>query len=224
MRQTTYPAHEQLLFGCGLAMLAGALDAYSYLEHGAVFAGLQTGNLILLGVSLGHFQLSTVGRYLASLLAFVVGTLVVRWLQRILEKSRANAQLIVLGYMLVLLLAVLGLHNLPSYVLVALLSLIAAAELQEFRQVKGRPFTPLMTGDSRHIFTAVGTGLRDRSRETRATASDTGILTLSFTGGALLVAAGTTVMADYAILLPILLVVALLIWLYQQTHRRKWKH
>src|SRR5699024_2087056 len=106
LRQTTYPVYEQLLFGCGLTMVAGALDAYAYLEHGAVFAGLQTGNLVLLGVSLGHFQLATVGRYLAALVAFVVGVLIVRVLQHLLERSRVSSQLVVLGYMLGLLLIV----------------------------------------------------------------------------------------------------------------------
>ncbi|NLR09665.1 MULTISPECIES: YoaK family protein [Lactobacillaceae] len=225
MRQITYPAHEQLLFGCGLTMVAGALDAYAYLEHGAVFAGLQTGNLLLLGVSLGHFQLSAVGRYLTALLAFVVGTLIVRGLQHFLEKSRISSQMVVLGYMLVLLLAVLLLNQLPSYLLVALLSLAAAAELQEFRQIKGRPFTPLMlTGTGRHTAASLYEGLRHRSRDARTQALDTGALFLSFVGGAMIVAALTAVMATYALLLPIGLLGALLTWLYQQTRRRKWKH
>ncbi|WP_407889141.1 YoaK family protein [Levilactobacillus sp. N40-8-2] len=226
MRQTTFPAHEQLLFGCGLTMVAGALDAYSYLEHGAVFAGLQTGNLILLGVSLGHFQLAVVGRYLASLLAFVVGTIIVRMVQHFLEKSRVSSQLVVLGYMLVLLMTALLLNNqLPSALVAALLSLAAAAELQEFRQIKGAPFTPLMmTGNVRNISESLYDGLRYRNREARTKALDTGALMLSFIGGALIVAAFTSFMAAYALLLPAALVVALLVWLYQQTRRRRWKH
>lgn len=46
--------HERLEFGMALAATAGGLDAYTYLVHGEVFAGLQTGNFILLGVHLGQ--------------------------------------------------------------------------------------------------------------------------------------------------------------------------
>ena len=219
MRQTTYPVYEQLLFGCGLTMVAGALDAYAYLEHGAVFAGLQTGNLVLLGVSLGHFQLATVGRYLAALVAFVVGVLIVRVLQHLLERSRVSSQLVVLGYMLGLLLIVFFLNdNLSSPIAVALLSLVAAAELQEFRQTKGVPL--MITGNVRELFNALST--RDRNARTKAW--DAGALLLSFIAGAMIVAAFTSFMAAYTLILPIGLVVALLVWLYRQTRRRRWKH
>lgn len=45
---------ESTVFGALLTMAAGCIDAHSYLLHGQVFAGLQTGNLILLGVRLGQ--------------------------------------------------------------------------------------------------------------------------------------------------------------------------
>lgn len=51
-------AHERLEFGMALAATAGGLDAYTYLVHGEVFAGLQTGNFILLG---GSFRPRTFG-------------------------------------------------------------------------------------------------------------------------------------------------------------------
>ena len=56
MQTTTYPIHERLLIGTLLTAAAGSFDAYTYLLHGEVFAGLQTGNVILLGVHLGQGQ------------------------------------------------------------------------------------------------------------------------------------------------------------------------
>lgn len=47
------PTYEKTFFGALLTMAAGGIDAYSYIFHGQVFAGLQTGNMILLGVNLG---------------------------------------------------------------------------------------------------------------------------------------------------------------------------
>ncbi|WP_434976965.1 DUF1275 family protein [Latilactobacillus sakei] len=39
---------DKILYG-GLLAAAGGFDSYTFLVHGQVFAGLQTGNLILLG-------------------------------------------------------------------------------------------------------------------------------------------------------------------------------
>ena len=52
----TRPDYTTLLPGALLAATAGSLDGYTFLHQGAVFAGLQTGNLILLGVHLGGGQ------------------------------------------------------------------------------------------------------------------------------------------------------------------------
>ncbi|WP_367295641.1 YoaK family protein [Levilactobacillus yonginensis] len=226
MRETAFPAHEQLIFGCGLTMVAGGLDAYSYLVHGQVFAGLQTGNLILLGTSLSHLQFTAGGRYLASLLAFALGSVIVRVLQHILDKRRVNRQLVVLSYMLVLLGAVLFLgQRLPGFLVAALLSLAAAAELQEFRQIKGAPFTPLMmTGNVRRLSESAYDGVRYRDKAARGRALDTATLMLSFIAGAFLVGLFTKTLGNWALLIPVLIVLGLTIWLYEQTRQRKWKH
>ena len=72
-------AHERLEFGMALAATAGGLDAYTYLVHGEVFAGLQTGNFILLGVHLGQGHLDALIHYLVPDFSFcgrrIVGTL-----------------------------------------------------------------------------------------------------------------------------------------------------
>ena len=48
---------EALPLGLLLALTGGILDAYTYLNRGAVFATAETGNLVLLGVNLamGHW-------------------------------------------------------------------------------------------------------------------------------------------------------------------------
>ena len=81
MQTTTYPIHERLLIGTLLTAAAGSFDAYTYLLHGEVFAGLQTGNVILLGVHLGQGQWYTAIRYLVPILAFMFGTMAARALQ-----------------------------------------------------------------------------------------------------------------------------------------------
>lgn len=51
MKQTKQMS-ETLLVGSLLAMVGGFLDVYTYLTRGGVFANAQTGNIVLLGITL----------------------------------------------------------------------------------------------------------------------------------------------------------------------------
>ncbi|GEP21872.1 hypothetical protein FC71_GL000529 [Latilactobacillus sakei subsp. carnosus DSM 15831] len=48
---------DKVLYG-GLLAAAGGFDSYTFLVYGQVFAGLQTGNLILLGTHIGQMKWS----------------------------------------------------------------------------------------------------------------------------------------------------------------------
>jgi len=207
-------------------MVAGALDAYSYLEHGEVFAGLQTGNLILLGINLGKLQVAVVGRYLTAMIAFMVGTMLIRGLQHFLEKKRGNLQATVLWIELVLLVCVaITTSILPDIAITALLSLTAAAELQGFRKLKGTPFTPLMmTGNFRTIAESLFDGVRYRDQAARTKATDTLTVMGSFALGAAIVGLLSKTLRGFTVVIPMIILVALIVWLRQQTQQRRWKH
>jgi len=207
-------------------MVAGALDAYSYLEHGEVFAGLQTGNLILLGINLGKLQVAVVGRYLTAMIAFMVGTMLIRGLQHFLEKKRGNLQATVLWIELVLLVCVaITTSILPDIAITALLSLTAAAELQGFRKLKGTPFTPLMmTGNFRTIAESLFDGVRYRDQAARTKATDTLTVMGSFALGAAIVGLLSKTLQGFTVVIPMIILVALIVWLRQQTQQRRWKH
>lgn len=177
--------HERLEFGMALAATAGGLDAYTYLVHGEVFAGLQTGNFILLGVHLGQGHWGALPRYLIPILAFALGALAARYLQTKISK---NQQLWFLAFEIILLLIV-GLFSahLPNLLANALLSITAAAQLQEFQRLKGKPFTSLMmTGNLRNLSTNFFEGYIQQDSAKRMAFRDTSIILLSFMLGALL--------------------------------------
>ena len=56
-----------------LAAASGATDAIGYLGLGHVFTSAMTGNLVLLGISLGHRNGLRAGRVLVSLVCFMAG-------------------------------------------------------------------------------------------------------------------------------------------------------
>ncbi len=185
-----YPIHERLLVGSLLAMAAGGLDAYTYLEHGEVFAGLQTGNFILLGIHLTKDGLSRSLHYLVPIAAFALGTILIRILQQGFEKNESlkNRQLFVLGWEILLIwLTALVAPVVPDMLASAMVSLAAAAQLQEFRKLKGGPFTSLMmTGNLRTLAESYWNALSGGNRGALKKGNDTLAIVVAFVFGAAL--------------------------------------
>ncbi|MCI1832168.1 MAG: DUF1275 domain-containing protein [Bifidobacterium sp.] len=183
---------EKTAFGALLTMAAGGIDAYSYLAHGSVFSGLQTGNLILLGISIGRMQWMQTVRYLVSVAAFAAGTIAVRLIQKtdFFEKRTVVRQRCVLLYEMAILLVVATANDdMPSFATTILLSLVAAAELQEFRRLNNAPFTPLMmTGNVRTISESLHDWVRYGNLAARTRFARTCMVLAGFVCGAILVA------------------------------------
>ena len=62
--------------GALLAVAGGFTDAYSYLIRGGVFANAQTGNIVLMAVSLANKDFSRAVSYLIPILSFALGILI----------------------------------------------------------------------------------------------------------------------------------------------------
>lgn len=184
---------ETVYFASLLTGAAGGLDAYSYLLHGEVFAGLQTGNIILLGLHLSEFDILGSLKYIIAIISFVLGTMIIRYIQ---EKFTGNdgsdnkrKRFVMLYEISLLVIAVILGNWLPNYLTTAILSVAAAAELQEFRKMRNGPFTPLMmTGNLRTISEAIyesvvlNNGTAVRKMKDTATIMFTFILGASLTG------------------------------------------
>jgi hypothetical protein len=67
------PIHVRNGAAMALAATSGATDAIGYLTLGHVFTSAMTGNLVLLGISLGHRNGERAGRVLVSLVCFMFG-------------------------------------------------------------------------------------------------------------------------------------------------------
>ncbi|SHK05435.1 Uncharacterized membrane protein YoaK, UPF0700 family [Hespellia stercorisuis DSM 15480] len=64
---------ESIRLGVILAVSGGLMDAYSYIGRDQVFANAQTGNMLLLGISLAQKNWVDAVRYLFPVLAFTIG-------------------------------------------------------------------------------------------------------------------------------------------------------
>lgn len=190
MKDKEYPLHERLIIGVFLAAAAGGLDAYTYLFHGEVFAGLQTGNFILLGLNLGHGNFGALLRFIVPISAFFIGSVATRFLQHHLkdETSLRSRQKLVLVIEIILMLLTAFLSPYISDKLAsALLSFAAAAQLQEFRKLHAGPFTSLMmTGNLRTLGETSWDAFIHHDKNAKAKFNDTAIVILSFVTGATL--------------------------------------
>ncbi|WP_025083671.1 YoaK family protein [Latilactobacillus fuchuensis] len=198
---------DKLLYG-GLLAAAGGFDSYTYLVHGEVFAGLQTGNLILLGTHLGQMKWGVLLQHMTPVLAFMVGTILTRMLQHRFkaEDSINKRQRIVLGIEVLVLTIVAVISPYVSDLLSsALVSMIAAAQLQEFRQLKGTPFTSLMmTGNVRTLAESLYDGVSKKNPLAIAKAWEIFRIMVSFTLGAVVVGLMVAWLGEHTIIISAL--------------------
>lgn len=202
---------EGTIFGSLLTMAAGSIDAYSYLFHNHVFAGLQTGNIILLGINFGNYNWDNCLKYSISILAFFIGTLIIRILQRVIlpnEKANIRRNVILLYEIIALLIISIVSNVISNYWSTILLSFVAAAELQEFRRLNGGPFTPLMmTGNVRTLAETTFDFMILHDKIAKKRFINTAMIMITFAIGAAAIAFFKSLLNSYSIIVPAIILV-----------------
>jgi uncharacterized membrane protein YoaK (UPF0700 family) len=88
-------AMDSLSVAAIFAFTGGSLDAFLYLNHGHVFAGVMTGNAVLWGVSVANHSVGGPTHYALPLLAYVCGILLIAIFQRYVTEKPARYALCV---------------------------------------------------------------------------------------------------------------------------------
>src|SRR5689334_13791538 len=141
-------ARLSLATGSVLMIATGYVDAYTFLQHGHVFAQAMTGNLVL--IAIGAFEPSVVAfwRPLVAYGAFMAGVAVLwAWSRR---RDTPGPQLATLG-LLVAVLVVVGFvpAGTLSVAVTAVIALAAGMQIAAFRDVGRAAFTTtVMTTNS----------------------------------------------------------------------------
>lgn len=189
MEKQVIGPYERLLIGALLVMTAGVLDSYTYIQDGGVFAGLQTGNLILTGLRIGRGDYGSIVQALVSLVMFAVGVAIIRVVQYHYPSERAvTRKRLTLSFEIVIFVVVSVIAGHVSILLTTgLLALAAASQLQEFRRLKNTPFTPLMmTGNVRTLSESLLDFVAQGDMQALKKAGDIATLIGAFFVGALL--------------------------------------
>ncbi|MCC4045996.1 YoaK family protein [Enterococcus gallinarum] len=146
-QQPDIVVHESLPVGVALAMAGGFLDAYTYLFHGEVFASMQSGNVILLGINLSSGEFGQAARYLPPILLFLIGIIVTNGLQhRFPTGGRIVWQNVALFFeALGIFLLGFFAQTLPNVFVDSGLSFFAAIQYASYRRLAGMPYATTMT-------------------------------------------------------------------------------
>lgn len=158
------PIHEKLEIGLLLAIVGGFLDAYSYLCYGGVFANAQTGNMVLLGVSLINGDFINFFHYLIPIFAFSLGILITEYL---LKKLSGIFYVWVLVTEIIILFVIAFLpDDMPDVIITAAISFMCSIQIGSFRKICGAPYTSTMcTGNLRSAMGLLYTFISQHNNE-----------------------------------------------------------
>ena len=155
---------EALPLGLLLALTGGILDAYTYLNRGAVFATAETGNLVLLGINLAMGHWLKVIYYLLPISSYAAGLLVTLSFHRRSDKLFFHwRQFVVLTECLVVLLATIIPQGELDTLVNCMIAFISAMQVQTFRKFRGCACaTTMCTGNLRSGVEALYFHLADK--------------------------------------------------------------
>nr|WP_249419524.1 YoaK family protein [Apilactobacillus waqarii] len=188
-----------------LAITSGGIDAYTFIEQGGVFAGLQTGNSILFGISLANHDFAQSLKYIFSIIFFALGIVIIKVMQRKLDSINTRKVIIMFYEIVVIMIVGLLVKDTSSVLIVGLLSLVSAAQLQEFKLLKGNPFNPLMmTGNISKIANNAYLALVDHDKKAKSLLVDTIMVITSFILGTFIMGIVDHYLNAYSVLVLII--------------------
>lgn len=188
-----------------LAITSGGIDAYTFIEQGGVFAGLQTGNSILFGISLANHDFVQSLKYIFSIIFFTLEIVIIKVMQRKLDSINTRKVIIMFYEIVVIMIVGLLVKDTSSVLIVGLLSLVSAAQLQEFKLLKGNPFNPLMmTGNISKIANNAYLALVDHDKKAKSLLIDTVMVITSFILGTFIMGIVDHYLNAYSVLVLII--------------------
>lgn len=207
---------ETFRLGAVLALAGGFLDAYSYSVRGGVFANAETGNMVLLGIHAMRGEWHTALTYLVPVAAFAAGIIVAECIKaRFRDRGGIHwRQLSVLAELCILLVVAFLPQSLNMAANVSV-SFVCAVQVESFRKVHGNAFaTTMCTGNLRSGTERLYQFLRSGNPEQRRQAGQYYGIILCFILGAALGAWVSSLLAERAVLIACVLLLAAFLMMF----------
>lgn len=142
---------ETFLIGAILATVGGFLDAYTYICRGGVFANAQTGNIVLVGISLAKGNTSGCFLYIIPVISFVLGIVVAEYIRQCFRKNnKIHWRQMVIAFETAVLVVIAFLPEKNNMLANILVSFVCSLQVQSFRKINGKTYaTTMCTGNFR---------------------------------------------------------------------------
>jgi uncharacterized membrane protein YoaK (UPF0700 family) len=194
--------YDHITIGLCLSLLGGFLDSYSYLLKGNVFANAQTGNVVLLFVSLANSEFHKCLKYLIPIITFALGVLTAEIFKKdtsFNNQTKINTVLLIEA-VLIFCIAFWGKYF-SNYAVNCLISFIAAIQVTSFDRVNKNPVsTTMITGNLKSGMIHLSKYLRTKETAYLSSFYQYSILIIGFGFGVILGSVFIKLYSEYAIL------------------------
>lgn len=182
-----YDFHEKLRFGTILAGIGGFLDVYTFILHNGVFANAQTGNIVLIGVSISENKIFDTLKYIYPVLAFILGVV----FSELIKSTRKNKKIIDWTVLILvieaIILFVIGFlpSSMPDICITTAISFISSVQISSFKKIRNSPYnTTMMTGNLRAFTEYLFRYIKTRDQEKKVKSIQYFIIIICFILGA----------------------------------------
>lgn len=206
-----YQVFEGLRIAVALTFVSGYLNAFTYVTQGGRFAGVQSGNIIMLSYYLAKGDIFQVVRFLNPIFFFVVGQFVVYLIKQGLKKDKwlwhfASSLLMTV----LIILAVVISPAVGPFFIMAILAFVASVQIGTFQKLRGAPYANvMMTGNLKNAAYLWFKGWIEHDDSLRKRGQETMIILGSFSLGVILSTLLSLRFSEYAlayVLIPVLYV------------------
>ena len=138
-----YMMHNRLLTALLLALSGGFLDAYTYIYRGGVFANAQTGNMVLLAISIAENNFERIILYIIPICAFITGIFISEYFfKKESDESfrKWRHYIVLLEALICIIISFLG-KDVPDLLVNSMVSFVASLQVNSFRKVHEMPYS-----------------------------------------------------------------------------------
>ena len=169
-----------------MMIIAGGLDAYTYLMRGGVFAAMHTGNLIQIALCIVNSTYERIYTFIIPLLAFIIGIVISFYVRRLKNGDIISGAVAVILYVVGFLIPHTGGLDVISNVII---SLGVALQLQIIKSINSFPVaTTMCTGNMRSLGECVCERISKKDKKYTLGAFIYSTLVLAFFVGVILAA------------------------------------
>lgn len=201
MKKKNYRKFEGLRVALMTTFISGFINAYTYNTQGGLFAGVQTGNVLMMMIRLTEGEFWQSARYLLPIIIFMLGQVVTYYIRNWCHEHGLHWHQFGAGLLLMLMLIIALLSpTLPAYFTIAGLALFASIQLDTFKRVRGVAYANIMmTGNIKNGMQMLVMGIAEKDKALRTQAYYTLLVIVSFMIGVVCSTFITTYLLEYAL-------------------------